>query len=181
MRASASMPYARRELWLLIGLAAVLLAGIGVREWRAGFPALAERLALLAREEPVEPLPAAPREPRPPRRAARLPDAGEAPAASAPSLPPPRTAGATAAPPPRAAGIPAPEPDPRPLDLNAASLEQIARLPGVGSSLALRIVEERERRGRFESPEALRGILGLGPKKLAALRDLVTVVASAEE
>ena len=59
-------------------------------------------------------------------------------------------------------------------------MEQIARLPGVGPGLARRIVEERDRRGRFESPESLRGVLGLGPKKLAALRDLVTIAGVAE-
>jgi competence protein ComEA len=64
--------------------------------------------------------------------------------------------------------------DPRPLDLNAATAEQLARLPGVGPWLARRIVEERQRRGRFESAEGLRSVLGVGPRKLAALRDLVT-------
>jgi len=54
-------------------------------------------------------------------------------------------------------------------------VDQIARLPGIGPALARRILEERERRGRFDSPERLRQILGLGPKKLAALRDLITV------
>jgi competence protein ComEA len=54
-------------------------------------------------------------------------------------------------------------------------VDQIARLPGVGPSLARRIVDERDRFGRFDSPEGLRGVLGLGPRKLAALRDLVTV------
>ena len=54
-------------------------------------------------------------------------------------------------------------------------MEQIARLPGIGPGLARRILEERQRRGRFDSPEALRQILGVGPKKLAALRDLITV------
>jgi hypothetical protein len=44
----------------------------------------------------------------------------------------------------------------------------------VGPGLARRIVEERQRRGRFEGPEGLRSVLGLGPRKLAALRDLVT-------
>jgi DNA uptake protein ComE-like DNA-binding protein len=45
----------------------------------------------------------------------------------------------------------------------------------VGSGLAQRIVEERERRGRFDSPEALRYVLGMGPKKLAAIRPFITV------
>src|SRR6266540_2183754 len=65
--------------------------------------------------------------------------------------------------------------DARPLDLNRATVAELARLPGVGPGLAQRILEERGRRGRFDSPEALRQVVGLGPKKLAALRDLVTV------
>lgn len=168
------MPYARRELWLLLALAAMLLAGLGVREWRAGFPALAERVERFDRDDPIEPLPPtpprAPREPRAPRRSDRPAYATDATREAAGPLPSRRAAQAAAAP---AAAAPA-EPDPRPLDLNAASVEQIARLPGVGPGLARRIVEERDRRGRFESPEALRGVVGLGPKKLAALRDLVT-------
>jgi competence protein ComEA len=65
--------------------------------------------------------------------------------------------------------------DPRPLDLNRATVAELARLPGVGPRLAQRILDERERRGRFDSPEALRQVVGLGPKKLAALRDRVIV------
>jgi len=171
------MPYERRELWLLIAVAAVFLVGLGVREWRAGFPAVAERIERFDRDEPIEPLPPTPpREPRPPRRSARRADAGEEAARPEPGG---RRTGASRADRPSAAApsavAPPATPDPRPLDLNAASLEQIARLPGVGASLARRIVEERDRRGRFESPEALRGVVGLGPKKLAALRELVTV------
>jgi competence protein ComEA len=64
--------------------------------------------------------------------------------------------------------------DPRPLDINRAGLAELARLPGVGPGMAGRILAERERRGRFDSPEALRSVLGMGPKKLAAIRELVT-------
>ena len=149
------MLYPRPQLRLLLALAAVLLLGLAVREWRAGFPEQAERLETFDREEPITPLPPpapAPREPRSRRSAS-----------------PPRSAETPSQPLEQAA------PDPRPLDLNQASVEQIARLPGIGPGLARRILEERERRGRFDSPEALRQILGLGPKKLAALRDLITV------
>ena len=149
------MLYSRPQLRLLLALAAVLLLGLAVREWRAGFPEQAERLETFDREEPITPLPPpapAPRDPRSRRSAS-----------------PPRSAEAPSQPSEQAA------PDPRPLDLNQASVEQIARLPGIGPGLARRILEERERRGRFDSPEALRQILGVGPKKLAALRDLITV------
>jgi competence ComEA-like helix-hairpin-helix protein len=157
------MTFSRPQLKLLLVLAAVFLAGLGAREWRAGFPDAAERLERFDREDPPPPIPPAPRLRVAPRWAPARP---EPPApARAVQLPRPR---ATAAP-------PAPVADPRPLDLNRASADEISRLPGVGPSLARRIVEERDRRGRFESSESLRGILGMGPKKLAALREHVTV------
>ena len=40
------MTYPRPQLRLLFLLAGILLAGLGVREWRAGFPELAERLEI---------------------------------------------------------------------------------------------------------------------------------------
>jgi competence ComEA-like helix-hairpin-helix protein len=155
------MGYSRPQLTLLLLLAAILLLGLGVREWRAGFPGLAERLERFDHEDPPPPIPPVPR----PRLAPRWSPSREA------SAPPPETRAAQArqAPPP---DVPA---DPRPLDINQATVDQIARLPGVGPSLARRIVDERARLGRFDSPEGLRGVLGLGPRKLAALRDLVTV------
>jgi competence ComEA-like helix-hairpin-helix protein len=157
------MTYSRPQLKLLLVLAAVFLAGLGAREWRAGFPDAAERLERFDREDPPPPIPPAPRSRAAPRWAA----ARSEPPAPARAVPSPRPR-ATAAP-------PAPVADPRPLDLNHASADQISRLPGVGPSLARRIVEERDRRGRFESSDSLRGILGMGPKKLAALREHVTV------
>jgi competence ComEA-like helix-hairpin-helix protein len=142
------MLYSRPQLRLLLALAATLLAGLAVGEWRRGFPDAAERLERFDREE--TPL-------------------LQSPPPSAPSAPKPRPA----APP---ASVPAAAPaDAKPVDLNRASAEELARLPGVGPALARRIVEERERRGRFDSPEALRGILGLGPKKLGAIRHLITI------
>ena len=154
------MLYPSPQLRLLILLALTLLVGLGVREWRAGFPDAAERLEHFDREDgtplmsdaapamsgPTSPGPPAPRH------------SGPAP----PSLsPPPST--------------PAPPPPTEPLDVNHADAAALARLPGVGSGLAQRIVEERERRGRFDSPEALRYVLGMGPKKLAAIRPFITV------
>jgi competence ComEA-like helix-hairpin-helix protein len=157
------MGYSRPQLKLLLLLAAVFLVGLGVREWRADFPDAAERLERFDHEDPPPPIPPAPR----PRAAARWSPARveAAPPARAPQAPRPRVT------PPLA---PAPV-DPRPLDINHATVEQIARLPGVGPSLARRIVDERDRVGRFDSPDGLRGILGLGRKKLAALREYVTV------
>jgi competence ComEA-like helix-hairpin-helix protein len=150
------MPYTLPQLRLLILLALTLLAGLGVREWRAGFPDAAERLERFDREDPSAPL---------------LPDAAT-PAPAVTSAAPPSAAGTPPAP---TASPPASAPPAGPLDVNRADAAELARLPGVGAALAQRIVEERERRGRFESPEALRYVLGMGPKKLQAIRRFITV------
>jgi competence protein ComEA len=63
-----------------------------------------------------------------------------------------------------------------PVDVNSASAGELARLPGIGPSLARRIVGERERGGAFESLEALRRVYGLGPRKLIALHGLVVAI-----
>lgn len=48
------MLYRRRELWLLLVLAVSLGVGLAVREFRSGFPALAERLENLDAEAPLD-------------------------------------------------------------------------------------------------------------------------------
>jgi len=156
------MPYSRPQLKLLLIFAVTLLAGFGVREWRAGFPDVAERLEHFDREQPAAPpIPDSAQERRP---------------SVAPSAAPPAAASIGPSPTVRRAGpVPMAATDPRPLDINRASLDELSRLPGVGRGLAGRILAERERRGRFESPDALRYVLGMGPKKLAAIRELVVV------
>ena len=151
------MLYSRRELRLLFVVAAVFLVGLGVREWRTGYPDLALRLERFDRDVSATPLLSEPQSHTPVASSAAPPVAEALPRLST-----------------RPPAVP-PSADPRPLDLNRATVAELARLPGVGPGLAQRIVDERERRGRFDSPEALRHVVGVGPKKLAALRDLVIV------
>lgn len=66
-------------------------------------------------------------------------------------------------------------PEPSPLDLNAASEEELTSLPGIGEALARRIVEHREANGPFETVEGLMDVSGIGPAKLAALEGRITV------
>jgi competence protein ComEA len=55
------MVYRRRELWLLLVLAASLGVGLGIREFKSGFPDLAERLENLDAPAPSDrPAPASP-------------------------------------------------------------------------------------------------------------------------
>ncbi len=62
-----------------------------------------------------------------------------------------------------------------PLDLNRATQRQLDGLPGIGSVLAGRIVEYRQRKGGFRSVSELRAISGIGEKRYAALKELVAV------
>ena len=60
------------------------------------------------------------------------------------------------------------------LNLNVATLSQLQTLPGIGPSMAQRIVEFRQRRP-FGSVDDLLDVRGIGEKKLAKLRPYVKV------
>ncbi|MGH8920978.1 MAG: ComEA family DNA-binding protein, partial [Actinomycetes bacterium] len=64
---------------------------------------------------------------------------------------------------------------PRTVDLNAATLEQLDMLPGVGPVTAQRILDWRAAHGRFKSVDQLREVTGIGQARLAQLKDLVRV------
>jgi competence protein ComEA len=61
-----------------------------------------------------------------------------------------------------------------PIDLNAATAEQLDSLPGVGPATAAAIVDHRELHGPFASVDDLADVRGIGPAKLDALRGLVS-------
>ena len=61
------------------------------------------------------------------------------------------------------------------VDLNRADVVDLARLPGVGPTLARRIVDARQGRGRFLRVEELLEVRGIGPATLARLQPLIRV------
>lgn len=61
-----------------------------------------------------------------------------------------------------------------PIDVNTASPRDLERLPRVGSAMAGRIIEYREKHGPFQSLEALGKVRGIGPATLKLLEPLVT-------
>jgi len=64
---------------------------------------------------------------------------------------------------------------PRRLDLNRASVAELEELPGIGPTLAGRIVARREEQGPFRAVEELREVTGIGEKLFAQIAPLVTV------
>ena len=61
------------------------------------------------------------------------------------------------------------------VNLNSATLSQIATLPGVGEKAAQRIIEYREKNGGFKKIEELMNVKGIGEKSFLKLKPLVTV------
>ncbi|MBW3572364.1 MAG: helix-hairpin-helix domain-containing protein [Gemmatimonadetes bacterium] len=60
-----------------------------------------------------------------------------------------------------------------PVELNQATPEELATLPGIGPALARRIVEWRGANGPFRAVDDLEKVPGIGPAKLERLRPLV--------
>jgi len=81
---------------------------------------------------------------------------------------------------PPAAAAPAAAPksasaDARPVDINTAGATELQSVPGIGKSLAERILAFREKNGAFGSVDDLLKIQGIGEKSLQKLRPYLTV------
>lgn len=63
-----------------------------------------------------------------------------------------------------------------PVDVNTADADTLAlELTGVGPALAAAIVEDREMNGRFETPEALMRVSGIGEHVVETNRENITI------
>lgn len=67
-----------------------------------------------------------------------------------------------------------PWPDMR-IDLNSADEARLDLLPGIGPSLARRIVENRRRFGFFDSIDNLQRVSGIGPRTIERFRPYAVV------
>ncbi len=61
-----------------------------------------------------------------------------------------------------------------PLNLNTATQAQLEKLPGIGPSVAARILEYRQKTG-FKKVEDLMNVRGVGEKSFLKLKPLVTL------
>jgi competence protein ComEA len=62
-----------------------------------------------------------------------------------------------------------------PVNLNTATAEQLATIPGVGPKMAERIVDYRQKNGGFKKVEDLMNVSGVGEKSFLKMRPLITV------
>src|SRR5579872_6738970 len=69
------------------------------------------------------------------------------------------------------------QPPAKPIDLNTANIKELEELPGIGPVTAQRILDTRQKIGRFHRVEDLLAIRGISQKKLDALRPYVQVAA----
>lgn len=61
------------------------------------------------------------------------------------------------------------------VNVNLSNLERLCRLPGIGPALAKRIIEYRDKNGPFKDIENLRNVRGIGDKKLAEIKQFLTL------
>ena len=61
------------------------------------------------------------------------------------------------------------------VDLNSAGVEELTSLPGIGDSIAKRIVEFRKEHGPFRRVEDLMKVKGIGERSLEKIRPHVSV------
>lgn len=66
-----------------------------------------------------------------------------------------------------------PNPSNNKININYASERELENLPGIGPSLAKRIVEYREQNGPFKSLKDLKRVKGIGEKRIDQIKDLI--------
>jgi comEA protein len=61
------------------------------------------------------------------------------------------------------------------INLNTATLEELESLPGIGKELGKRILDYREKQGRFYAVDELQKIKGIGFKTFEKLKNRVSI------
>ncbi len=61
------------------------------------------------------------------------------------------------------------------ININTASIDELVELPGIGDSLARRIIRYRTENGLFAQKKDLQNVKGVGPVLFARIRDFITI------
>ena len=64
---------------------------------------------------------------------------------------------------------------PQKININTAELWLLEALPGIGETLALRIIDYRTSNGHFQEIDELMSVEGIGPKLFEQIKDEITV------
>jgi competence protein ComEA len=67
------------------------------------------------------------------------------------------------------------------VDVNVAEAPELLQLPGVGSTLAERLIADRAEHGRFRSIDDLSRVGGIGPRTLERLRPYILPIPDESE
>lgn len=63
----------------------------------------------------------------------------------------------------------------QPININTASQPELELLPGIGPTIALRIIEYRDLHGPFSKIDDIQNVSGIGSKTFEELKELITV------
>ena len=61
------------------------------------------------------------------------------------------------------------------MNINTANQSELDSLPGIGPSIAQKIIDYREENGNFKTIEELQNVKGIGDAKYEEIKDRVTV------
>lgn len=61
------------------------------------------------------------------------------------------------------------------ININTASESELEQLPGIGPSISSRIVEYRNKNGKFKSIEDIKNVTGVGDSKFEKIKDLIKI------
>lgn len=61
------------------------------------------------------------------------------------------------------------------VNINTGGIEELKSLPGVGESLAQKIIDYRNENGKFKTVEDLRSVSGIGDKKFESMKDYIVI------
>ena len=61
------------------------------------------------------------------------------------------------------------------VNINTATQEELDALPGIGPSIAAKIIDYREQNGKFNSIEEIKEVSGIGDAKYEKIKDSITI------
>ena len=61
------------------------------------------------------------------------------------------------------------------MNINEAKQEELEELPGIGPSIAKKIIEYREQNGKFTSIDELQEVKGIGEAKFENIKEYIMV------